>query len=167
MSSMDNYTLDIENSALVVSEGTEFYQHNYWLAAPGMTGEEARVVVDLGCEKMINGVYLRNTHNGYLNDRGTKMFSLFGSMSDEGDWFTFSEGIMEDSRHQVAEKTEFFPFNFISAIKVRFLMFQVESFYGEGGGLHYIAENEVDKIGKSYTGRYEEFTRDPCLIFFY
>ena len=151
MSSMDEEVLTHEDSALVVSEGTEIYHYNYWLAAPGKTGEEAQVVVDLGCEKMINGVYLRNTHNGDRNDRGTERFSLFGSLSADGPMFDLGRGVLEDSRSQVAEKTEFFPF--ILPTKARFLMFQVDSFYGEGGGLHFLAENERDKIGQSYTGR--------------
>ena len=35
---------------------------------------------------------------------------------------------------------------------VRFIRFQVDSYVGAAPGLHFISENEVGSVGKSYTG---------------
>ena len=75
-----------------------------------------------------------------MKGQNHKRFSLFGSLSADGPMFDLGRGVLEDSRSQVAEKSEFFPF--ILPTNARFLMFQVDSFYGEGGGLHFFAENE-------------------------
>ena len=61
---------------------------------------------------------------------------------------------LSDPRHAQYEWTEFFPF---PAVYTSFLIFQVDTFYGEGGGLHFIAENDADKIGQSYSGRKQFF----------
>ena len=49
------------------------------------------------------------------------------------------------------EITEFFFLDEI--ISTQFIMFQVDSFYGYGGGLHYIAENDAAKSGHTYSSK--------------
>ena len=40
------------------------YDANYWLTEQEKTGEEQGFILDLGCEKTVQGLTLRNTHNG-------------------------------------------------------------------------------------------------------
>ena len=137
-----------EAVGFVVTEGTEYFL-NYWLAAENAIGADAQITLDLDCEKWINGVYIRNTHNSYLNDRGTKNFTLFG-FNASGVLDILTHGQLPDQRNVTGEWTQFFPLN--TLVYVKFLKFQVDSFYGKGGGLHYILENEADKIGQNYSG---------------
>ena len=132
----------------VVTEGTEYFL-NYWLAAVNATGEDAQITLDLDCEKWINGVYIRNTHNSYINDRGTKNFTLFG-FNASGDLEFLTQSQLPDQRNVTGEWTQFVPLN--TLVYVKFLKFQIDSFYGKGGGVHYISENEADRSGQNYSG---------------
>ena len=47
-------------------------------------------------------------------------------------------------------ETKFVPFN--SVLATRYLKFVVMSYYGDGGGLSYIGENEANRVGESHPG---------------
>ena len=42
--------------------------------------------------------------------------------------------------------------SFTIIVPMRYLQFNVESFYGSAGGLSYIEENEAFNVGESYPG---------------
>ena len=69
---------------LVLTEGTEIFKENYWLSENNKKGKNARHVLDLGCDKEINGLYIRNTHNSFKHNRGTKGFTLFKTNTADG-----------------------------------------------------------------------------------
>ena len=126
---------------------------NYWLSKGNKKGDDARIIVDLGCEKEIDGFYMRNTHNADKNNRGTKNFTLLNSVTADGPWNILLHGFLPDANNNVEEITIFFPLDKI--ISTQFVMFQVDTFYGKGGGLHFISENEAGKKGQTYSGNIE------------
>ena len=65
-------------SAWILSEGSEFYSFstktmNSWVTRHSAVGEDAYLVIDLGCSKAINGFYVRNYHYGKWFMYGTKV----------------------------------------------------------------------------------------------
>ena len=67
---------------MVLSEGSELLAQNltnFWASPNNAIGRMARLVLDLGCFKKINGVYIRNTHSGHRVNRGTETETLWFS----------------------------------------------------------------------------------------
>ena len=65
-------------SAWILSEGSELYSFspktmNSWVTRNNAVGEDAYLVIDLGCSKAINGFYVRNYHYGKRLTYGTKV----------------------------------------------------------------------------------------------
>ena len=113
---------------------------NYWLAP---AGTPSRLVLDLGCVRVLDTLMLKNTHNGHHNDRGTKDFRLYVSNSTSGHWRLILNGSLEDARNRtcdvplqafhldsssLTEKTRTF-----QAIRL-----EVFTWYGLGAGLQYL-----------------------------
>ena len=70
----------------IFSDEPEVYKANSWLAPNTMTGEEASLVIDLGCIKEINGVYLKNLHNAHKDNRGNRQSSVFVREKESQAW---------------------------------------------------------------------------------
>ena len=139
----------------ILTEGTEIISVssgllNYWLTNAGASGPDARLVLHLGCEKTINGFYVRNTVHGGKRDRGTRDFSIFSGNSPDGPWDLLIKDTLEDPRSSRLEITFFF--HTITNITVEFVMFQIDTFYGPCGGLQYFSENKADLVGETYSG---------------
>ena len=140
---------------MVLSEGSETmfsnFTINYWISREGSTGDNARLVVDLGCLKTVDGFYLRNTHNAYRFNRATQHFTLFSSKKIEVGWKPILKNIFPEMNPGEIEKTHFFPL--AKNVEMRYVRFQVESYYKSAGGLHYIAEHVAGSgEGESYQG---------------
>ena len=128
----------------VLEEDLEIDSTNYWLSPVSLRGEDSFLVIDLGCIKEISGVYLRNTHNGNFNDRGTKRFSLkfrIETTDPWNNWNTEHGTTLERVYSTSLKKTKWVPF--ASSLAFRYLKFVVEDFYGNGGGLSYIGVHEA------------------------
>ena len=115
------------------------YGANCWLAPEGQ--DSAEFVLDLGCKKPVDTVELVNTPNGNEENRSMKEFKVFLSDSSDGDWGeAVVHGTLGDSRrsrrHPDPRPVKRFPFKKTEA---RFIKFQQNSFYGDGGGLQYFA----------------------------
>ena len=95
-------------------------------------------VVDFGCFKMISGVYLQNL---IWEDRGTKNFSLY-FYDEEGESMSQIETNIDSLEQYNAENTGQVFVEFNKNIEAKFLVFQIISFYGEGGGLSFFEEYE-------------------------
>ena len=67
----------------------------YWLA-PAET--QAQVILDLGCNRVVDKLTLKNTRNAQVNNRGLKRFSFSISNSTQGPWRVFFNGTLEDAR---------------------------------------------------------------------
>ena len=119
-----------------------------------MIGEDASLVIDLGCIKEINGLYIKNFHNAHKDNRGTQYFSIYVRYNESQDWsYTTTEPNYLDRVYSWTTKTiQFISFNKIAM--VRYIKFTVDSYYGsKGGGLSYIAESEWFG-GSTYTSKY-------------
>ena len=64
----------------ILYEGNEYlignHDSNAWIAKNGQTRNNAMIEIDLGCEKNLNGFYLRNFHSGNDWKDGTKKFKI-------------------------------------------------------------------------------------------
>ena len=138
----------------VLNEDVEVTDKNYWLSPSELKGEDSFLVIDLGCIKEISGVYLRNTHNGNQNNRGTKSFSLKFRVGLSDPWEKIETTINSLERFYSSglKKTKWVPFSV--NLSLRYLKFIVDDFYGNGGGLSYIGVHEADAGGEasSYPG---------------
>ena len=138
----------------VLNEDVEVTDKNYWLSPSQLKGEDSFLVIDLGCVKEISGVYLRNTHNGHHDNRGTKSFSLKFRVGSSDPWEKIETSINSLERFYSwrLKKTKWVPFSV--KLSLRYLKFIVDDFYGNGGGLSYIGVHEADNSeeGSSYTG---------------
>jgi hypothetical protein len=86
--------------------------------------QTSHFTLDLGCSSQaFGGVRLVNTDN---KERATEKFKLLGGQTLEGTWTTLLEGNLTE--------TATFP---LPETKVRFVKFQVVTFFGEGGGLQF------------------------------
>ena len=111
--------------------------NNFWLAKNKQAGGDEGFILDFGSTKRAVGVRLKNTHNRWYRDRGTKRFSLFGSNNPNGPWKKILDANLEDPRRQYPPKVK--TLHFGNAVNIRFLKFQLLDFYGNGGGLQHLA----------------------------
>ncbi len=104
----------------------------YWLLPNATLGA---AVIDLEGEFLIDRIDLQNTHNGGSKDRGTRDFTLLVSL-DGDDWTEVVSDTLsfynDASTAWLNTPLESFEFDEIWA---RFVKFQVDSYYGVGGGL--------------------------------
>ena len=105
-----------------------------WLGPDKSNGN---FVLDFGCFKKINMLELVNTHNENKRDRSTKDFKVYLSdKSPTGPWTEVLNKTLADSRN-FKDPLPVQKFSF-DGETTRYVKFQMLSFYGFGGGLHYI-----------------------------
>ena len=115
---------------------TETYT-NYWLAGHGKVNDWARLFLYLGCDTLVHGIFLKNTHNAHDNNVGTKNFKIFAAETQIGPWtYPILENILDDANNVPLVTVKKIHLN--SPIITKFLMFQIDSYYNiYGGGLQY------------------------------
>merc|ERR1712236_6615 len=113
---------------------------NFWLTPDEKTGDEAALYMYFSCPRTISGFYIKNTRNNVANDRGTKKFRISSSeTSNNGDWTTQLEGTLPSAINVPTNKVPTLSFPLDNGpITTRFIKFEIESFYGRGGGLQYL-----------------------------
>ena len=113
---------------------------NFWLTPDEKTGDEAALYMYFSCPQTISGFYIKNTRNNLANDRGTKKFRISSSeTSNSGDWTTQLEGTLPSAINVPTNKVPTLSFPLDNGpITTRFIKFEIESFYGRGGGLQYL-----------------------------
>ena len=148
--SRDDPGLSSSAAAGVLEEKKEVSYQNYWMPPESTTGADAFFVIDLGCVKEVNGVYLRNSHNADYNNRGTRTFSIKTRIKTSDSWtqLSLANNTLDRVYSTALGETKFVAFN--SFVPVRYIRFTVLSYYGAGGGLSYIQENEALRTGSSY-----------------
>ena len=118
------------------------------------------MVIDLGCIKEINGLYIKNFHNAHKDNRGTMYFSIYVRYNEKLDWsYTSTDPSYLDRVYSYStKKIQFISFKEI--LMVRYIKVTVDSYYGnKGGGLSYIAESEWFR-GSTYTSKYVHLLPD-------
>lgn len=135
-----------------------------WIAPEGVTQTAAMFLIDMKCPMKLQEVQLRNS----VEEFGTKMFSVFGSHNSAGPWELLYTGGLEEGRDEVSNMfLQLLSISFVlqqeccniashsaencslssfpipieksfSFEKQRFFKFQVDSFYGKGGGVQFL-----------------------------
>ena len=112
----------------------------YWLA-PAET--QAQVILDLGCNRVVDRVTLKNTRNAQVNNRGLKRFSFSISNSTQGPWRVILNNTLKDATqyYQQCEVPLFtFPLDHLPEDQRtgEALRLDAISWYGRGAGLQYL-----------------------------
>lgn len=128
-------------------------QENYWFVPNYQTGEAASLVIDLGCIKEINGLYMKNFHNAHKNNRGTQYFSIYVRYNESQTWLhtPTDPSYLDRVYSYYTKKIQFVSFK--ETQMVRYIKMTIDTYYGKGGGLSYIAESEWFR-GSAYTSKH-------------
>ena len=109
---------------------------NFWLMTDkGVTGEGFIIKVD-NCKRMISGIQIQNKGKSSTVPIGTKNFRVSGSSTENGPWETLLEAELEDSTQKLASLTNF---TFSEQVEIQYIKFDIQSYWGKGGGLQYFA----------------------------
>ena len=108
---------------------------NYWVTDDGATGDDAQLFMAFQCSRTIKGFRLKNTHNGNANDRGTRDFTISISDKIDGTWTDILSNTLPDARD--VSQVPVLNFDLKNEVETQYLRFQVDSYYGRGGGLQY------------------------------
>ena len=114
------------------------YYSNYWLTGTtyGATGDDAQLLMAFQCNRTITGFLLKNT-NDRGNNRGTQNFTISISDTIDGPWTDILNGTLPDARD--VSPVPVLNFDLENEVETQYLRFQVDSFYGFGGGLQYFS----------------------------
>lgn len=110
---------------------------NYWIVNNGKTGDEAKFDVVFSCLRNIKGFLVKNTNNNKFNDRGTKDFTISMSTSITGPWTKILTGRLPDAFD--VSPVPVLNFKLEDPVETSFLRFQIDSYYGHGGGLQFFS----------------------------
>ena len=110
---------------------------NFWLAEQGKTrGESFTIKVDR-CARRVQGFQIKNKGKGTDTGFATKGFLVSGSFEKNGPWKTLIQDELIDTTG--GRSAELLNFTMDKPVKIKFLKFELVSFWGEGGGLQYFA----------------------------
>ena len=70
---------------------------NGWKAPEGATGEDAKLVIDMGCPIKLQSIQLSNG----ADESSTKDLSVFASHTASGPWDKLSSGFLEKGMNEV------------------------------------------------------------------
>ena len=110
---------------------------NFWLAEQGKTrGESFTIKVDR-CVRRVQGFQIKNKGKGTDTGFATKEFLVSGSFEKNGPWKTLIQDELIDTTG--GRSAHLLNFTMDKPVKIKFLKFELVSFWGEGGGLQYFA----------------------------
>ena len=110
---------------------------NYWRADDRKTGEDTHIFMAFQCPRTIKGILLKNTHNYINNDRGTQQFTISISDKLDGQWTDILTATLPDARN--VSPVPVLNFDLEKEVETQYLRFQVDTYYGTGGGLQYFS----------------------------
>ena len=110
---------------------------NFWLAEQGKTrGQGFTIKVDR-CARRVQGFQIKNKGKGTDSGFATKEFLVSGSFEKNGPWKTLIQDELIDTTG--GRSADLLNFTMDKPVKIKFLKFELVSFWGEGGGLQYFA----------------------------
>lgn len=116
--------------------------NNYWLSGLGLSGDKAFISLDLKQYKNVTGFKIKNTKNGEEKNWGTKEFTIFGD----------DELLLSDVFVDVEDEVLTVDFPLKVPKLLRYIKFQIDTFYGLGGGLQYLGvEGIIPRALLSYS----------------
>ena len=131
---------------------------NFWLAEKEITDGQGFVMKVANSKRKIVGVKIRNTFNAGKSLWAAKGFQIEGSLLKEpgtlsqrtnptwtpeilkeaGSWTVLLRGTLK-TKSQDQSKPPLETFFFGATTELRYLWFNLNSYYGQGGGLQYLA----------------------------
>merc|ERR1712126_74848 len=110
---------------------------NYRLAPNGNQGE---FILKFDEPRTVSKITVVNTHNGGLNDRGTRTFEVYLGDSQYGPWTRVVYSTLSDPR-KTYRNIRSVPSNsyYISPRCAQYVKFRIVSWYGSGGGLQFFS----------------------------
>ena len=112
-------------------------QSNYWLTGDGASGDAANLFMAFQCPRTIKGFLLKNTNNNGHDDRGTQDFTISISDSIDGPWTDILTGTLPNAWD--VSPVPVLNFDLENEVETQYLRFQVNTYYGHGGGLQYFS----------------------------
>ena len=109
---------------------------NYWVTDDGKTGADSNLYMTFSCNITISSFRIKNTHNYDAQDRGTNQFKILASYSSSGPWTEILANNLPTAINVTYVPT--LQFDLGSPITAQFVIFQITSFYGYGGGLQFL-----------------------------
>ena len=105
---------------------------NFWLAEQGKTrGESFTIKVDR-CVRRVKGFQIKNKGKGTDTGFATKEFLVSGSFEKNGPWKTLIQDELTDTTG--GRSVHLLNFTMDKPVKIKFLKFELISFWGGGGG---------------------------------
>ena len=113
-------------------------KYNFWLAEIGKTAGQGFTLKLDNCARMIAGCQIKNKGRGKYAPLGaTKQFKVLGSMDVKGPWKILVEDELIDTTGN--KPASLLNFTFEQPVEIQFIMFELVSYWGAGGGLQYFA----------------------------
>jgi len=110
---------------------------NYWLAPNKYQGA---FVLKFDQPRTVSKITVVNTHNGGLNDRGTRTFEVYLGDSAYGPWTRVVYSTLPDPRKTDRRISSVPAYSYsISPRCAQYVRFRIVSWYGSGGGLQYFS----------------------------
>jgi len=113
------------------------WRSNFWVTDNEATGDAAKLFMAFQCPRTIKGFLLKNTKNNGSNDRGTQDFTISISDAIDGPWTDILTRTLPDARN--VSPVPVLNFDLENEVETQYLRFQVDTFYGQGGGLQYFS----------------------------
>ena len=108
----------------------------YWLAANNYTGPGFTLRLS-SCELGIAGVLVKNVKHQTSTKRATKDFKILGANDTAGPWKKLIEGKFGDPFSGNGPAPTIKTFYLTEATTMKFIRFDIDSFWGISGGLDY------------------------------
>ena len=112
-------------------------QTNYWITSDWKTGDEASLYMTFQCPVTIRGFLMKNTHNAGYQDRGTQNFTISIPDSLTGAWTDILTSSLPDARNVSPVPVNTYQLD--TLVETSLVRFQVNTFYGRGGGLQFFS----------------------------
>merc|ERR1712002_1220761 len=105
----------------------------------GLAGDGApkELFMAFQCPGTIKGFLLKNTKNWIWNGRGTQDFTISISDSINGPWTDILTGTLPNAWD--VSPVPVLNFDLETEVETQYLRFQVDTYYGLGGGLQYFS----------------------------
>ena len=118
----------------LVNSGSDNGKSNYWLAQIGNPNDQGFTVRVDYCARTIAGLRMKNSRNRH--GCATDEFKVSASLNEEGPWETVVDSRLPGTTH---EAPTLLNFTFEQPLKLKYLKFELISYWGKAGALQYFA----------------------------
>jgi len=127
------------SSVLILGEEDGFLDNgeaNFWMAKSHQTSGQGFTLRLHPCARLIAGCQIKNRGKGRGTGLATKNFKISGSTNEDGPWETLVEDQLPYTRGEAASLLNF---TFDKPVEIKFIKFDLISYWGLGGALQFFA----------------------------